>query len=113
MPRPGEIISVGSVEDFHKAVAPQADSGPSAGEVERGIAEAAGSTAPVENSWLRLFHGPQSAAPDAKADSTRQSDWHAAMEQADRPPPQAAPPVLDPGKPLAPPPNAFWDGLDA
>ncbi|MFO1254563.1 MAG: hypothetical protein U1E37_02735 [Sphingomonadaceae bacterium] len=105
----GEIIPIGSVQDFHRSIAPRHDTGPTPEEHARQAAELAGITAPVEQPWLATVALTGEPAPQRASAATPTSDpaaaWHAALEQAERDR-TAKPhvPVFDEPRPLAAPP---------
>lgn len=107
-----------SGEDFQRAIAPDEQPDDYA-EASRRMAEIAGVTAPVEHPFHAAVRQTAQAARGEPVEAEPQAatpaaDWLAAIERAEAARDQPAfKPQLDEPRPLACPPNAFWDGFDA
>jgi len=110
---------INSGADFQRAIAPDQQPDDYA-EASRRMAEIAGITAPVEHPFHAAMRQTAQAARGEPVEAEPQAaplpaeDWHAAIERAEAARDQPAfKPQLDEPRPLACPPNAFWDCLDA
>ncbi len=110
---------VTSGKDFQRAIAGDEQLDDYA-EVSRSIAETAGVTAPVEHGFYKAMRQTAQAARGEPVEAEplvsplAENGWHAAIERAEAQGNQPVQkPVLDEGRSLECPHNAFWDGLDA